>query len=235
MTGMLASVTNLAEARQVQEIGVDIIDLKNPAEGALGALAVAEVSRIVSRLGGDRPVSATVGDLPMEPSIVLPAVEAMAATGVDYVKIGFLPGGDWAGVIRSLQPLARRNVRLIAVMFGDESPDLHWLGELAAAGFAGAMLDTRDKKKGSLRQSCSNDFLRTFVSETHSHGLLCGLAGSLRATDIAPLLELKPDYLGFRGALCGGNRVDALDLDAVRAISNLVSGERGNASPRTAA
>jgi hypothetical protein len=32
MTGMLASVASLAEARQVREIGVDIVDLKNPAE-----------------------------------------------------------------------------------------------------------------------------------------------------------------------------------------------------------
>ena len=47
MTGMLASVATLAEARLVEESGVDIIDLKNPAEGALGALPLAEVVRIV--------------------------------------------------------------------------------------------------------------------------------------------------------------------------------------------
>jgi len=226
MTGMLASVANLAEAQQVREIGVGVVDLKNPAEGALGALPAAEVGRIVCRLDPGRPVSATVGDLPMEPDVVSTAAEAMAATGVDYVKIGFFPGGDWAGVIQSLSSLARRHVRLIAVLFGDDSPDLHWIGELAAAGFAGAMLDTRDKKKGSLRQACPDDFLRAFVSETRSHRLLCGLAGSLRAPDIAPLLALKPDYLGFRGALCGGERTDSLDTDAVRTILNLIHGER---------
>jgi uncharacterized protein (UPF0264 family) len=235
MTGMLASVASLAEARQIQEIGVDIIDLKNPTEGALGALPVADVGRIVSQLGRDRPVSATVGDLPMDPDAVLSAVEAMAATGVDYVKIGFFPGGDWAGVIHGLSALARRNVRLVAVLFGDESPEPHWVGELATAGFVGAMLDTRDKKNGSLRQVCPNDYLRAFVAETRSHGLLCGLAGSLRVPDIAPLLALKPDYLGFRGALCGGDRTDALDPNAVHTILNLIRGEHGKASPKTAA
>jgi uncharacterized protein (UPF0264 family) len=231
MTGMLASVASLAEARLVEESGADIIDLKNPAEGALGALPLAEVARIVGQLK-DRPVSATVGDLPMEPEIVLPASEAMAATGVDYVKIGFFPRGDWAGVIRCLSTLARRGVRLVAVLFGDDAPELGWIEELAAAGFAGAMLDTRDKKKGSLRQACADDFLRAFVAETRAHGLLCGLAGSLRAADIAPLLALQPDYLGFRGALCGGNRTDALDPEAVLNISRLI---RDRASSRTVA
>jgi uncharacterized protein (UPF0264 family) len=203
MTGMLASVVSLAEALQVREIGVDIIDLKNPAQGALGALPVAEVGRIVGCLNSGPPVSATIGDVPMDPDVVKPAVEAMASTGVDYVKIGFFPGGDWGGVIRGLSPLAGRGVRLVAVLFGDESPELDWIKELATAGFVGAMLDTRDKSKGSLR-----------------------------VPDIAPLLALKPDYLGFRGALCGGERTDALDSESVRAISNLV---RGEASSRTAA
>ena len=38
MTRMLASVATLQEARLAAECGVDIIDLKNPAAGALGAL-----------------------------------------------------------------------------------------------------------------------------------------------------------------------------------------------------
>jgi hypothetical protein len=32
-------------------------------------------------------------------------------------------------------------------------------------------------------------------------GLIARLAGKLRFTDIDSLLELRPDYLGFRGAL----------------------------------
>lgn len=218
MTRMLASVAHLGEARLVAGLGVDIIDLKNPAAGALGALPLDEVAKIVHALGGQHPLSATVGDLPMNPDAVLPAVEAMAATGVDYVKLGFFPGGDWAAVIAALQPMAARGVRLVAVLFGDIGPELAWLPELARAGFHGAMLDTADKRLGSLRQVCQPEFLRDFVAATREQGLLCGLAGSLRAEDIAPLRALAPDYLGFRGALCGGNRVENLDPAAVRAL-----------------
>lgn len=222
MTGMLASVATLAEALLVAEAGVDIIDLKNPRAGALGALPVEDVAGIVAALEGRWPVSATVGDLPMEPTVVVPAVEAMAATGVDYVKIGFFPGGDWPAVIRGLQPLAARGVRLVAVLFGDHGPELRWVATLAGAGFAGAMLDTADKAKGSLRQVCEPGYLREFVAETRRLGLLCGLAGSLRAEDVASLRAFGPDYLGFRGALCGGDRTGRLDPEAVQFLRSSV-------------
>jgi uncharacterized protein (UPF0264 family) len=223
MTRMLASVADLAEARLVAEFGVDIIDLKNPAAGALGALPTEDVRRIVAALRGARPVSATIGDLPMEPETVLAAVEAMATAGVDFVKIGFFPGGDPAGVIRGLRPVIERGVRLVAVLFGDCLPELARVGELGDAGFAGAMLDTLDKRKGSLREILSTDNLSAFVAEVKSRGLLAGLAGSLRAEDVAPLRELAPDYLGFRGALCRGNRTGSLDPEAVRTVFGLVS------------
>ena len=47
MTGMLASVNCLKEAQQVQEAGADIIDLKAPEAGALGALEINDCRRIL--------------------------------------------------------------------------------------------------------------------------------------------------------------------------------------------
>lgn len=224
MTGMLASVQNLDEALLALAAGADIIDLKAPAAGSLGALSCEEIRRIVNQIQGRRPVSATIGDLPMDPALVREAAANMAATGVDYVKIGFFPGGDWPGTIQALAPLAARGIRLVVVLFGDRQPDARHAAELAEAGFAGAMLDTMDKQQGSLTQVCTIDFLRDFVVKVKAHGLLCGLAGSLRSSDIPPLLELKPDYLGFRGALCRRHlRTAELDADAIRTIRALIS------------
>ena len=46
-----------------------------------------------------------------------------------------------------------------------------------------------------------------------------GLAGSLGLADVAPLAELGPDYLGFRGALCGrGGRTAGLDAAAIAEV-----------------
>lgn len=219
MTKLLASVVSLPEAHLAFEGGADLIDLKNPAEGALGALPLATVREVVAELRGKRPLSATAGDLPMQAETVRDAVRALAATGVDYVKIGFFPGGDWRGVLESLGGVAKRGARLIAVLFADDAPDFDWIKTIAQAGFAGVMLDTRDKTAGSLRDVLATEDLRAFLDAAHAHGLLRGLAGSLREADIAPLLILQPDYLGFRGALCASNtRTAALDADALSRV-----------------
>lgn len=225
MTALLASVANLNEALLVLEAGADIVDLKAPAQGALGALPIEDVRAIVAAIGGRKPVSATVGDLPMRPATVLQAVERMAAQGPDYVKIGFFPGGDWPGVVEALAAAAARETRLVAVLFGDRRPDLAIVPRLAEAGFAGVMLDTQDKTGGPLTRRCERSYLAEFVESASARGLLTGLAGSLRLADIPPLLELRPDYLGFRGALCRNReRIAELDLEAVQAVRDSVKG-----------
>ncbi|OAI01146.1 (5-formylfuran-3-yl)methyl phosphate synthase [Methylomonas methanica] len=220
MTAMLASVNSLAEALLVEAAAVDIIDLKQPARGALGALDVAVVAEIVRHLHPGSCVSATIGDLPMQPELILPAVQAMAATGVNYVKIGFFPGGDWQTCIAGLQTLAEHGVALVAVLFADTRPDFSIIDVLAKAGFRGVMLDTADKQLGSLTRLMTLDELQMFVDKVASLGLLSGLAGSLRADDVAGLVPLSPDYLGFRGALCREHsrtaQLDVAQIDKLR-------------------
>lgn len=228
MTLMLASVESLEEALQVMEAGADIVDLKSPAEGALGALPVDAVGAIVAAVGGRRPVSATVGDLPLDPSTMPPAARAMAGAGVDFVKIGFFPGGEPELTLPALGRLAESGIRLVAVLFADLNPDLSIVSQLAANGFAGVMLDTMDKRGGSLTQVLAADRVGEFVAESRTQGLLCGLAGSLRARDVPELLPLAPDYLGFRGALCEGNqRINRLDFQAAANIARLIHLDRG--------
>jgi uncharacterized protein (UPF0264 family) len=225
MTGFLASVRNLDEARVAAAAAVDILDLKAPEHGALGALDVAEVAEIVRRLGSSQRTSATIGDLPLEPARIVAATRAMAATGVDYVKLGLFPGGDLDGTLAALEPLARSGTRLVAVLFGDQDPSAELPRTLARAGFAGCMLDTADKTRGSLTDICSPQRLSRFVTEVRRQGLLCGLAGALRAHDIPALLPLEPDYLGFRGALCRGHqRTQRIDPVLLQDIGIAVRG-----------
>lgn len=215
---LLASVATLDEAALALDLGADILDLKNPVEGALGAWPVDRLRVAVARFGGRLPLSATIGDLPPVPDLAVPRGEAVAGTGVDYVKVGLLAGGDAAAVIAGLAPLARRH-RLVAVLMADQSPDLGLPPRLAEAGFAGAMLDTADKRRGGLRAHLPDAALAGFVAAAREHGLLCGLAGSLGLADIPPLVALGPDYLGFRGALCAGaDREAALDPAAFAAV-----------------
>ncbi|MFG1381660.1 (5-formylfuran-3-yl)methyl phosphate synthase [Xanthobacter versatilis] len=216
--GLLASVADLAEMEVALGAGADIVDLKNPAEGALGAWAEAPLKAAVARwraAGCVTGLSATVGDQPMDPAIILAAARRTASTGVPLVKIGFpLPldgaGAALAPVLDALRPLAL-GTRLIAVLFADQDPDLSTIAQFAEAGFHGVMLDTADKAAGGLLAHLPVPRLAGFVAEARAAGLLTGLAGSLKLQDIAPLATLKPHYLGFRGALCATGRTSALD------------------------
>ena len=111
MTLFLASVTGAEEAEVALEHGADIIDLKDPAKGALGALSESEVSAAVVGMTGKRPVSAVVGDLPMQPDAIVRAASAMGDTGVDFIKVGLFPDPGRAECIRALHSLARRALK----------------------------------------------------------------------------------------------------------------------------
>ncbi|MGR9087007.1 MAG: (5-formylfuran-3-yl)methyl phosphate synthase [Gammaproteobacteria bacterium] len=225
MTGMLASVTGVEEAVLALTAEVDIIDLKQPAQGALGALELNAVKQIRCYCRGHRPVSATVGDLPMQPEVVFDAVGAMAETGVDYIKVGFFPGGDREGVIRKLSVLTRQNLSLIAVLFADIDPDPDpvLIETLKTSGFRGVMLDTMDKRKGSLTAMVAATQIRHFVMQVKSRHMMCGLAGSLKLDDVPGLIACRPDYLGFRGALCvQGERTARLDRRSVVRIKQAI-------------
>jgi dihydroneopterin aldolase len=61
------------------------------------------------------------------------------------------------------------------------------------------------------------------VDRCRGAGLLVGLAGSLAREDIPPLLQIDPDYLGFRGALCrNGERRQQLDASAFMLIREAI-------------
>ncbi|MEX6506609.1 (5-formylfuran-3-yl)methyl phosphate synthase [Jiella sp. M17.18] len=229
MTKLLASVTGPDEAETVLAGGADIVDLKDPAQGALGAVSPDVIEATIARVAGRRPVSAVAGDLPMRPDAVVPAVEARAAA--DFVKIGLFPAGraDREAVIAALRPLAER-IRLVAVFFADGDFDPGLLPLLAQAGFAGAMIDTMGKDRrrtggGGLLSHLSFAKLSAFVAEARGLGLMTGLAGSLEPADIPRLLPLQPDYLGFRGALTAGARNAPVDLQAVRRVAAMIAAQ----------
>lgn len=222
MTRMLASVNGPEEAGIALAAGADIIDLKDPNRGALGAVATDVIQATVKAVRKRRPVSAVAGDLPMRPDLIAATVRDIAATGVDYVKLGIFPDGDAAACIGGLAAIAPR-VKLVAVFFADAAPDFGLLPLLRQSGFAGAMIDTRGKAAGRLLDHFDVTRLRGFVADCHALDLIAGLAGSLEAPDIPRLLVLTPDLLGFRGALCGpGGRTAALDPERVRAVRDLI-------------
>ena len=224
MTLFLASVRDEAEAKTALLSHADIIDLKDPVRGALGALDADTARCAAGVIAGRIPVSVTIGDLPMHPTTIRDAIGERADCGVDYVKFGLFPGGDPRGCFEALRPLTSQ-FRLILVLFADALPPFDAVSAAADMGATGIMLDTMDKRTGSLRTHLDAAVIASFVVQARAQGLMVGLAGSLKADDVPALLPLSPDLLGFRGALCRGPRDASLDPLSCAAIRALIPAE----------
>ena len=231
----LASVTCESEGRLCAALGADIIDAKNPAAGALGALPGERVRAIRAAVPAAVPVSATIGDPTGDPDCAAHAARFMAQAGVDIVKVGFWPRAGQEQTVRRLGGLALGRVRLVAVLLVDHAHetglDLGLIGPLRDAGFAGVMLDTADKRAGALPELLSDAALQSFVNAAQGAGLFAGFAGSLRASHVPHLLAFAPDVLGFRGGLCRqGARNAAIDAQAVRAVRSAIPDDAASAA-----
>lgn len=225
MTKMLVSVRNVAEALVAAGGGADFIDLKEPRAGALGGLPVATIAAVVAALrrsGSTLPVSATIGDLPMAPlAPILAQVQAVAACGVDYVKVGIERGPDAAAVLRALAGCGHAVVPVFIADRGLDAADVHLACSL---GFPGLMVDTADKRAGSLFDVMDAAELRQFLQAVRAAGAMAGLAGALRLQHLPALRALAPDFAGFRSAVCDGDRSATLDPQRLQNLAEALHG-----------
>lgn len=232
MTQLLISVTSTAEAQIALENGADFIDLKDPAQGALGALPLATIREIVSYVkiasDSDRKLtSATIGDLPMKPKLIAEQVERLAATGVDIIKIGFFDDGenrlsDHESCLTALDPLVNRGLKLIAVLFAEYKYPFSLITSIKNAGFYGVMLDTAIKNGATFLDYFTEEEFNKFSENVRAHNLIFGLAGSLAIQHVAKVKKFNPSYMGFRGGVCIDNqrifRLDSAKIDRIRKL-----------------
>ncbi len=220
MSKWLASVQSLEEAQVLLPVLPDILDMKDPSKGALGALSLETVTEIVALINTRCQTSATIGDLPMQADVISDAMVKMARSGVDYVKIGLFPDSNLNICIRELKKTVKTlGTPVISVLFADKSPDLEIVSLLKESGFKGVMVDTAIKNGQSLLDHWSIQQLSSFVNTVREKSMLCGLAGSLKIADIKPLQTLNADYLGFRSVLCDKQqRTQRLQLELVEKV-----------------
>ena len=205
MTGFLASVRNLSEARIAYRIGVDWIDLKEPSAGALGAVDQRTIVSVVDWLHNQTrevSLSATIGDCWESPSLMPIRVKKLHEAGIEYVKIGAFARSLSADFVQVINHCCSIGSKIILVCFAESPPTIDDIRTLATTAVSGVMLDTARKAGPSLMGLMSIKDLAGFVTEVHRYDLICGLAGSLVIDDVCCLSRLGADYLGFRGALC---------------------------------
>jgi uncharacterized protein (UPF0264 family) len=197
---------------------LDIVDVKKPDEGSLGANFPWVIREIRDVVPADKPVSATVGDVPYKPGTVAQAALGAVVSGATYIKVGLYGCTTPDQGIEVMRAVVRavKDHRPDALVVASGYADAHRIGcvnplalpDIAArSGADAAMLDTAIKDGTRLFDHLPPDVCAEFVRLTHAAGLLAALAGSVRQADLGPLTRIGTDIVGVRGAVCeGGDR-----------------------------
>ena len=201
MTQLLISVKNVGESQVARYAGVDLIDLKNPAVGALGALDIDTVRQIVNEVNGSALVSATVGEGHATIEALTDDVALYASLGVDIVKISVSELFQQADFFSKIVQLTSQGIKVVTVFFADNELDFGLIPHLQKSGCYGAMLDTQ-LKQSSLLAAQPIETLRGFVSVCAENKLVSGLAGSVNKQHVGALKGLNPGFIGMRGGVC---------------------------------
>ncbi|MDB2461492.1 (5-formylfuran-3-yl)methyl phosphate synthase [Gammaproteobacteria bacterium] len=220
MSKILASIKDLSEAKILINTDIDIIDLKDPSNGALGRLKTNDIEIIVNFIAKKKLTSSTVGDLPNDEELISKNVKEVSSTNVDFIKIGVYENS----YIKTLCNM-KSCKKLIAVFFADKFlPTENEILDLKESDFSGIMLDTSNKKSGNLFNHVTYSQINNFLAIAKSMSLLTGIAGSINKTHIDDIIKLNPNYMGFRGALCENNasRSSNISTENVNDIVKLV-------------
>ena len=223
---LLVSPINTTEAKAALDGGADIVDVKNPKEGSLGANFPWMIRAVIEAIESKKPVSATIGDFNFKPGTASLAALGAATSGADYIKIGLydIQTTDQAeellsNVVRSIKGYDS-NKFAVAAAYADYRR-INSISPLllpavgAKVGADVVMIDTGIKDGRSLFEFMSEEELTRFVDDARDLGLTTALAGTIKFEDLDVLRRINPDILGIRGVVCGGDRNDEIKQELV--------------------
>ena len=225
---LLVSPINVEEANICRLGGADIIDVKNPREGSLGA-NFPWMIRAVKKAAGKVPVSATIGDFNYKPGTASLAALGAAVAGAEYIKVGLYDIQTKEQALDMLTNIVRsvkdfdKNKKVVASGYSDFkrinsiSPfELPAVG--AKAGVDVVMMDTGIKDGRSTFEFLQEQELTEFVKSAQKHGLQTAIAGTITFVDIPALKRISPDIIVVRGCVCGGDRNSAIQKELVERL-----------------
>jgi uncharacterized protein (UPF0264 family) len=225
---LLVSPINVEEANICKLGGADIIDVKNPKEGSLGA-NFPWMIKAVKKMAGNVPVSATIGDFNYKPGTASLAALGAAVAGAEYIKVGLydIQTHEQAlemltGIVRSVKDYDK-NKKVVASGYSDyrriNSISPFELPEIGAqAGVDVVMMDTGIKDGRSTFEFLTEEELIDFVGDAKEKGLQTAIAGTIKFKDIQSLKRISPDIIGVRGCVCGGDRNSVIKRELVERL-----------------
>jgi uncharacterized protein (UPF0264 family) len=227
---ILISIRSLEELIPAIDGGADIIDLKNPDEGSLGAPFPWLIKKI-RNYNDDFTLSVAIGDMPNLPGTAALASYGAASCGVDIIKVGLYGPRSFNEGVKLLKSVVNavkeinQEILVVGTGYADfeyfkgiDALDIPEICQLAGADIA--MLDTYSKNGQKLFHFINSESLRIFINKAHDYHLLTALAGSLEQKDISNINDLGADIIGFRGAACSGSdrKSGLVEVNRVRNI-----------------
>jgi len=235
MTRLLVSVQDADEAQVALDAGADVIDVKDPHGGSLGAPPASTVREVMARMDGRRPVSVACGEL-LEWSALqhLPVVP-----GIGYAKFGLAgcaPLQDWPTLWADALECLPARTASVAVVYADGAKvnaprPQEVLRHAVTLGCRVVLIDTCDKSAGCLLEHWSVAELDGVLRDIQSAGLQTAVAGSLEIETLMHVLPLSPDYVAVRGAVSRPARTGRINR---RLVEQLVRQIRGRSLPPAA-
>jgi uncharacterized protein (UPF0264 family) len=230
---LMISVLSAAEAQEALAGGAEILDVKNPAEGSLGAQFPRVIREVKSISPESVKVSAAIGDMPNLPGTAALAALGAASCGADYIKVGLYGSSVEADALTLLQEVQEAVGGFPAQVIAGAYVDFKRVGALdlqvlprlaAAAGVGGCLVDTAIKDGSNLFDFISAGSLRSLAEEAHALGLLFGVAGALSEDQLSIVQALGADVVGVRTAVCrDGRRAGPLDAERVARLHSSIT------------
>jgi (5-formylfuran-3-yl)methyl phosphate synthase len=212
---LLVSVRGAEEAMSALAGGADVLDVKEPLRGPLGAAdeeTLRTVAAAVRSLPEPRTLTAALGEaLEMGGAKVqaVPEGYSFCKLGMSWLRHRANWEDRWRKARLVFEDRAGRSLEWVAVAYADDvaagSPPI---GEVLAAGrrarCRGLLIDTFDKSAGRLTDFLTPGCLEEVACEAHESGMFLAVAGRLRVEDLRQLREHSVDVVGVRSAACAG-------------------------------
>ncbi|MEM0232490.1 MAG: (5-formylfuran-3-yl)methyl phosphate synthase [Candidatus Nezhaarchaeales archaeon] len=234
---VLISVVNPDEAVEALKGGADIIDIKDPVKGSLGAPSAALVNLIVCSLRSiphDFMVtSIALGDDPAKNQAKELALIA-EKLAINYAKAGSFGLKDVREAVETYKDLKvnTKSLKFVAVAYADYAlinclSPMDMLKAAYRSDFDVFMIDTFVKNGMATFNYLSVEKVLEIKELAHRMGLLFALAGSLGLNHVEVVRRVKPDIVGFRSAACGGDRIrQRVTRDRVKVLVKAYKGLR---------
>ncbi len=235
---LLVSPKDMEEAKAVIRGNADIVDVKNPKEGSLGAnfpWIIKAIKELVEKEKGDGvKISAAIGNFDYKPGTASLAALGAASAGAEYIKVGLFKIKTrqeaidlLTGVVKAVKDFAPTK-KVVSAFYSDykriNSISPFEIAEIGKeVDIDVAMVDTGIKDGRTTLEFLSEEELKTFVSESKALGLETAIAGSLKFDDIPAIKAIKADIIGVRGMVCGGNREDRVREELVSELKRMVA------------